>query len=1021
MTTSSRLAKRVLLIGWDAADWKLIDKYMAEGSMPYMKQFLERGSRGNLATLQPVLSPMLWNSIGTGKRSYKHGIHGFTEPMPDGKGIRPSSSTTRKCKALWNICTQEGMTSNVVSWFVGHPAEPIKGVCVSEMFRSVPIDKKDPQSTELPELPPQSVHPESMREALSDLRLHPGELTEAEILPFIPNAAKIDQSKDRRLQSFAKLFSEMINTHNAATHLMENTDWDFMGVYLDAIDHFGHGFMEYHPPRMEHISEADFEIYQDIIAGVYKFHDLMLGRMMALAGEDTTIVLCSDHGYHSDHLRPKETPKEPAGPAVWHRDQGVIAMAGPGVKQGETIVGANLLDIAPTILNLLGLPAAKDMDGKTLTQAIGVPGWSPPEPIESWEDVPGESGMHPRDVQEDPFAAREALKQLIELGYIEEPDKDDEKAAKNAAREAKFNVARSYMEGGLYDEAAKRLEELFEAEPDQPRFGVALIRVYMRQRRFDEVRPLAERLLGEMEKINELKADRIDSAIKAIEEKPQEVIANAQEQRDQAYQKRVESEQAAAKAEGREPVEVKRPAVLINEAYQKRVESEQAAAEAEGREPVEIKRPAVELDEKFLGNRKQQLQTAIEQVRGFDIRSGPTVNMLLGRLEAMEGNLEKSLEHLAKAEKAEPRLPGLHLQLGQTYLRMHRNESAIRAFQKALEIDGDNASAHEGMAAALQRLRRDDEALDHALTAIELVHDMPRAHLRLGVTLVRLKHYEQAVQAFETCLKLAPMTGAAHRYLAMIFRNHLDQPELAEKHSTELRRVQQKRKEDRTIAQQKSFAENSALQLAPGPTGIYPSSKPEEVITIVSGLPRTGTSVMMQMLAAGGIEPLSDGNRQADESNPKGYYEFDKAIQLASDASWVGDAKGKVVKIVAQLLPKLPEFISGQIARYRIVFMDRDLDEVVASQHTMLSKQGKKGANLETDKLKETYTSQLDSVQHMLAERRIPWVQIKHADVISNPEQVAEELNQGFGGHLDVQAMIKVVDPSLYRERVTLD
>ena len=100
MTDSSRLAKRVLLIGWDAADWKLIDKYIAEGSMPHMKQFLERGSRGNLATLQPVLSPMLWNSIGTGKRSYKHGIHGFTEPMPDGKGIRPSSSTTRKCKAL---------------------------------------------------------------------------------------------------------------------------------------------------------------------------------------------------------------------------------------------------------------------------------------------------------------------------------------------------------------------------------------------------------------------------------------------------------------------------------------------------------------------------------------------------------------------------------------------------------------------------------------------------------------------------------------------------------------------------------------------------------------------------------------------------------------------------------------------------------------------------------------------------------------------------------------------------------
>jgi predicted AlkP superfamily phosphohydrolase/phosphomutase/tetratricopeptide (TPR) repeat protein len=982
MPNHNRLAKRVLLIGWDAADWKLIDKFMAEGSMPHMKQFLERGSRGNLATLQPVLSPMLWNSIATGKRSYKHGIHGFTEPVPDGKRIRPSSSTTRKCKALWNIFTQEGMISNVVSWSASHPAEPIKGVCVSEMFRRVPVNKKAPQSNELP---PQSANPESMREELAKLRLHPAGLTEAEILPFIPNAAKINQSKDLRLDTFAKLFSEMINTHNAAIHLIEKNDWDFMSVYLDAIDHFGKAFMEYHPPRMKHVNEADFEIYQNVIAGVYKFHDMMLGRMIDLAGEDTTIVLCSDHGYHSDHLRPKPSNMKPAEPEARYRNQGIIAMAGLGVKKGETIVDANLLDIAPTILNLLGLPAAKDMDGKALIQAIGAPGWSPPESIESWEDVPGEAGMHPRDKQVDLFGAREALRQLVELGDIENPGLDAEKAAKNTAREAKFNVARSYIEGELLDEAAKRLEELCEVEPGQPRFGVALLRLYMRQRRFDEVRPLAEKLLGEMEKINELKADRICKAMKEIEEKPQEAITN--------IQKRME------------------------EAHQQRVEAEKAAAKAEDRESVEIERPAVKIDEAFLDNRKRKLEASLETVRGVDVRSAPKVNMLLGRLEGIEGNFEKALKHLTKAKKAAPRLPGLHMQLGRTYLRMSRNEEALHSFARCLDIDGKNAAAHENMAAALWHLNRDEEARHHALTAIELIHDMPQAHFWLGSALIRMGQYEQAVQAFETCLKLAPMTGAAHRYLAMIYRNHLDQPELAEKNRAELRRVQKKRKEEKTIAQQKSFAENPPHQLAPGPTGIYPASNPEEIITIVSGLPRTGTSVMMQMLAAGGIEPLSDGNREADESNPKGYYEYDKAIQLASDSSWVGDAKGKVVKIVAQLLPKLPDFIDGKIARYRIVFMDRDLNEVVASQHTMLSKQGRKGADLDADKLKETYASQLDSVQRMLAERRIPWVQIKHADVISNPEQVAEELNQGFGGHLDVQEMVQVVDPTLYRER----
>ena len=493
MSESSRIAKRVLLIGWDAADWKLIDRYMADGVMPYMQQFLERGSRGKLATLKPVLSPMLWNSIGTGKRPYKHGIHGFTEPMPNGKGVRPSSSTTRKCKAIWNILTQQDMTANVVSWFVGHPAEPINGICVSDMFQKVAIDKNNPQSIELPPLAADCVHPESLREAMAELRLHPGELTEEEILPFIPNAAKIEQQKDRRLTMFAKLFAEMVSVHNAATFVMEQNDWDFMGVYYDSIDHFGHGFMEYHPPRMEHVSERDFEIYQDVITGCYRFHDLMLGRLMHLAGEDTTIILCSDHGYLSDHLRPKETPREPAGPAAWHRDYGIVAMAGPGIKRGEQIYGANLLDITPTVLNLLGLPAAADMDGKPLLHAIDGELWDPPTPIASWEKVDGNAGMHSRKKREDPYAAREALRQLVELGYIEEPNKNEEKAAKDAAREAKYNVARAYLDGGLLDEAATRLEELFQKFPDQTRFGIALARVYMRQRRFDAVRPLAEK------------------------------------------------------------------------------------------------------------------------------------------------------------------------------------------------------------------------------------------------------------------------------------------------------------------------------------------------------------------------------------------------------------------------------------------------------------------------------------------------------------------------------------------------
>jgi hypothetical protein len=192
---------------------------------------------------------------------------------------------------------------------------------------------------------------------------------------------------------------------------------------------------------------------------------------------------------------------------------------------------------------------------------------------------------------------------------------------------------------------------------------------------------------------------------------------------------------------------------------------------------------------------------------------------------------------------------------------------------------------------------------------------------------------------------------------------------------------------------------------------------PAEVITIVAGLPRSGTSMMMQMLVAGKIPPLTDGNRIADASNPKGYYEYDKATQLGSDISWLSEGKGKVVKIVAQLLPLLPKEIDGSPAHYRIVFMERNLEEVVASQRTMLDRDGRQGAKLERADLAKVFQGQLDKVHGMIEQRSIPCIRINHADAIRDPRAVAGNLNGYFGGALDEAAMAAVVDPTLYREK----
>src|ERR1700743_1711924 len=119
---------KVLVIGWGGGGWGMIAPLLQSGQMPALAQLIKGGVRGNLATLQPVLSPMLWTSIATGKRADKHGICGFTEPLADARGIGPVRSTSRQCKAILNILTQNGLKSNWVGWFATNPAEPINGV-----------------------------------------------------------------------------------------------------------------------------------------------------------------------------------------------------------------------------------------------------------------------------------------------------------------------------------------------------------------------------------------------------------------------------------------------------------------------------------------------------------------------------------------------------------------------------------------------------------------------------------------------------------------------------------------------------------------------------------------------------------------------------------------------------------------------------------------------------------------------------------------------------------------------------
>ena len=223
--------------------------------------------------------------------------------------------------------------------------------------------------------------------------------------------------------------AEMLSTQGIATAMMENDDWDFMAVYFTAVDHFCHSFMSYYPPRLPWVTEKDFEMYQHVIPGVYRLSDMMLGRMMQMAGPEATIVVCSDHGFQSGPLRLRETPNEPAGPAYWHRQYGIFVASGPGIKRDERVYSATLVDICPTILSIYGLPVGEDMDGRVLTDIFEV--LPSRATVSSWDAIVGngKDGMHPGDVASSPEEANELFQQFVALGYVEAPGESKEENA----------------------------------------------------------------------------------------------------------------------------------------------------------------------------------------------------------------------------------------------------------------------------------------------------------------------------------------------------------------------------------------------------------------------------------------------------------------------------------------------------------------------------------------------------------------------------------------------------------------
>ena len=894
------MKKRLLLIGWDSADWKIAHPLIDQGTMQGLKHLVENGVSGNITTLEPQLSPMLWTSIATGKHAYHHGVHGFTEVDPGTGRIVPVSAATRQCKTVWEMLGERGLRSHVVSWFATQGEQNHHGKMVSNMFAHLQGVKEDQDPADWPAPMPGTFWPESLAEEMHDLRVSPWEIDGNEIIQaFVPDAPQVDQEKDKRLWHLAEKLAEAYSVQSAATHLMEtDPDWDFMAVYFRAPDEISHMFMPYHPPKMEGIPEEDFERYKEVVNSTYKAHDLMLQRLIQLAGTETAIILVSDHGFHSDHLRPKFTPRVPAGIIVWHRPQGIITATGPGFKQDELLYGARLLDVAPTVLSYFGLPVGEDMEGRVLAEAFAEP--PPVNTIPTWEDPEGHAKERGALSDAD---SKALLDQFVALGYIEEVSENMTEAAAETNRENDWNLARACMHGGRMEQALPLLEGIYEGYPHRNDFAQLLCRCQIRLGLLDEAAATAEAML---ESFGSNEAGHMLQAHIAFE--------------------------------------------------------------------------------------KQEFGEAL---RELDIIR----------------------------EKKSGELTILQL-LSRTYLLLRDWKAAEAAARKVLEQDPHNAQAFLVLARTSLRKNHPQAAADFALDTVGLQYGNPQGHFLLGVALIRLEDWGNAKQALQNTVKLNPDLLAAHRLLAFVYQQ-LGEPgnKLLSTHEARTRRaaaievtrerlgqLQEEAREraaQRRVVREKKNKEEAKQQAEA--EAVEPIN-----FVLVSGLPRSGTSLMMQMLAAGGLELMTDTQRVADEDNPEGYWEWEDIKKLPKNPRILEQAKGKVVKVISALLPCLPTR-----HRYKIIFMKRPVEEVVQSQWTMLDHHGKTPAS-EEDHLVATQQKHVETVLGIFKlSEQVELLEVDYPSLVLNPQKEIARVVDFLGANSlpNAKAMTQAVKPELYRNR----
>ncbi len=769
---------RIALIGLDGADWQIVDPLIAKGQLPTLARLKARGAWGNMRTMTPTLSPLLWTTVATGKTPEQHGIVDFLVHDPQTGRNLPVSSRSRKTKALWNMFSDAGMTSVFIAWWGTWPAEAVDGTMVTDRVAyslfGYEAGERDLVAATYPEEYLRQIRPKLTSDAavtLAEVRRF-ADVTPGEFRQMRDQIRDNPQIAYRQpVNHLTKILASARSYQAIALDILARGQPRVYSIYYQGIDEVCHRFAHDMPPQMTMVSDEDYAKYRDVVFAYYRYQDALLGELLGRLSPDTTVVLLSDHGFENGSSRPKKDPPYIEGkPGLWHRKYGILLLAGPGIRPGP-LDTHGLLDVAPTVLYLAGLPKAEDMPGQVIREAID-PRFAarfPVQTIASYEQV----GRPLEDVRIAPAAAaeidQEMLEKLRSLGYIGAealasgpapsdtaggaPGPGGAAGAGDTLLTGYLNEAGVYLEKKEYASAEATVARALKGQPDYLPGLMLAAKIAAAQKKYGAA---------------------IDYARKAIASDPEEDPAVYVElgriyadsgRADEGlafFNDLLRSHPAMAELHGA------LGSLLLEQ-------GKTQAAEAELLEALRINPaltdPLTQLHTIYNGtDRVLTLEPIVR--RGLTINEKSVVHLnWLGLIEEWKKHPAEAEATYQKAMQYDPDYPATMANLGALYGRTGRLQQAVDILSRAVAKDPDNLEAWVNLGAAQGRMGRSKDAVVSLETARRKGVRTTTLFNALALAYLQDRQRDKALEYLRQSLAIDPNQQDARELMAVVSKS----------------------------------------------------------------------------------------------------------------------------------------------------------------------------------------------------------------------------------------------------------